>query len=180
MDTKKNQLMDSDDFDRYPERALSHFVTTGLDSESVWHLDDLAAMLTHQLALPLDQELAQLSGISSDDVRSLATHAKPPIHTFGDLLIHPSPSYDLLDQVKRYTKLVRSKAQDPMLQQVVSLVYYAAIAAAWLRHGRRLTSLDGSIVHEGLQWSLERPWLDPSLAPLFRDALAGLTPDNDS
>ncbi len=172
--------MDSHDLDPRSSKSLHQFIASGLDPDSVWGPQDFADILSHQLASALVDELSLVPGIDSEQVESLASRAHPPIRSFHDLILHPSPPDELLEHVKVYTKMARANAKDPVLEQVVSLIYYASIAAALLRHGTRLSTLDNAALHEGMVWSRSRPWVDPSLTDLLDQAAQALSPPDGS
>jgi hypothetical protein len=57
---------------------------------------------------------------------------------------------------------------------VGTLLYYAAIAAARVRHGRSITRMGDSDLLRGLDWALRQPWVDPAVRTLIEDGAARL------
>ncbi len=117
-----------------------------------WAEADLAAMLRHQLAQPLE----------------------PDGPTMGELLESPTPSVESLQSLKRLAKIRRAQRDAGMPQDLWRVIYFASIAAA-LRSGSRISDLTPGELRQGFQWTLARPWLDASIRSLLeraeRDAL---------
>ena len=56
--------------------------------------------------------------------------------------------------------------------EVGTLLYYAAIVAARLRHGRRITGMTDEDLRNGIEWAMQLPWLDEATRDLFREGLS--------
>ena len=104
-----------------------------------WSDADLAAMLRHQLAQPLE----------------------PGQMTIGELLAQPDPSIESLQLMKRHAKIRRAQQQAGVPQDLWRVIYFASIAAA-IRAGHRISDLTPPELSQGFRWTLDRPWLDPS------------------
>lgn len=138
-----------------------------LDGALPWSDDDLGAILRHQLQLPLEAELgSSLQGASADELRQ----------TFGDLLTSSVPCLSLLRAAKEFAKANRSDPNACLPGDVATVLYYAAILAARLRWRARISDLAPHDLLGGIEWTLSRHWLAPSLAPLFREARSILSP----
>jgi hypothetical protein len=109
-----------------------------------WSDADLAGMLRHQLAQPLEP-------------------AGPMIR---ELLASREPSVDSLQALKRLSKVRRAQAGGSASAELWRVIYFAAIAAA-ARAGHRITDLSDDELDAGYGWSLARPWLDPELRSLL-------------
>ena len=112
-----------------------------------WSDADLAAMLRHQLAQPLE----------------------PGAATIGELLGQPDPSIDSLQSVKRHAKVRRSQ-EAGVPQELWRVIYFASIAAA-IRSGHSISDLSPAEVVQGFNWTLARPWVDESIRGLVTAAL---------
>jgi hypothetical protein len=65
--------------------------------------------------------------------------------------------------------------RDEQLAPEVNLVlYFAAAAVAWLRHGERITHLSDWELCDGLQWAVEQPWIDESTRDVLTQGRAKL------
>ena len=98
------------------------------------------------------------------------------IRTFRDLLTHPQPPVTLLQVTKQFAKAMVCSPESPVPAEIGRVLYLAAILAALLRCGQRITELDTAALREGIDWALVQPWLDPALRPLF-EAGRGHFPD---
>ena len=131
-----------------------------------WGPGDIASILRHQLLTPLRVDLPDAAGELSRAAPS------PPIETFGDLLNHPSPPLPLLKRVKEFAKASRmSGTTGPLHPEVATIIYYAAVAAALLRHHARITRLDHATLRQGFEWAVRQMCLDDSTRALLQDAM---------
>jgi hypothetical protein len=96
------------------------------------------------------------------------------LSSFADLLHHPRPPLEMLRMTKRFAKAARHHPDSPLPPQVANVLYYASIAAALLRCGRRISELDDASLQKGLAWCTSRDWVDAPLRGLLREAEAGL------
>src|SRR5687768_4916926 len=114
----------------------------------LWSPEELGVILRHQLSAPVQDDLG---GPSADAVT--ATDARPVTSpTFADLLQDPEPSLAMLQRAKRFAKARKNEPQGPLPEEVATVIYYAAIAVALLRCGRRTTSMDDAALSAGCQW----------------------------
>jgi RNA polymerase sigma-70 factor (ECF subfamily) len=125
---------------------------------------DAAALLRYALAapVPLDPEATD-PGAAGRRPRSL-----------GELLHHPSPLPELLEQAKDFAKENRNDPESPLTREVATVLYYAAIAAALARCGRRITRSDDEALRRGFQWCCKQPWLDEATRGLLDEGLLRL------
>ena len=96
------------------------------------------------------------------------------------MLEHPRPPLELLELTKQFAKKCRSNPDGPLPDDIASVLYLAAIAAAMTRCGARITKLGDVGMHHGLRWALRQSWLDASLRELFArgcEAFGGSAPD---
>jgi hypothetical protein len=121
------------------------------DSQSLWTEADHAAIMRHLLDSPIPGH----------------------VQTFGHLLKSSHPDVEQLRQVKEFAKSCRTNPQAELPDEVATALYYATIAAARL-HGHHITQLTHTEVHDGITWSLTRPWLPVPLKDLFQQALTHL------
>ena len=108
-----------------------------------WSDADLAGMLRHQLAQPLE----------------------PGAPTIRELLASPAPSVDSLQALKRTAKARRAQAGASAPAELWRVIYFAAIAAA-ARAGARISDLSADELRAGYRWTSARPWLDAELRGL--------------
>jgi hypothetical protein len=124
------------------------------------------------MAVPLEFDLG--------NVKDSATIAGPrPMlsTTFANLLQHPKPHLAMLQRVKRFAKACRNDPHGPLPQEVATVLYFASLVAALLRHQQRITSLDDAALRQGVEWVLAQQWIDDSTRSLFQEALSYLSQD---
>ena len=147
-----------------------------------WGPQEIEDMVRHQLAAPLSADLG--SPLVELDRALEATslfHGLGSL-TFERLLLHPSPPLEALKLVKEFAKAQR-KAAEPLLPPEVSAVlYFASIAAAGLRHGQRISTMEGGRLREGIGWLLGQPWCRGPIRNLLEEAfdVLGRCPDRSA
>ena len=144
------------------------------DVPAVWSITELAAIWRHQLAAPL---LLDLGGMNDAANATVAGHTRSgeKLQTFADLVSHPRPPIDLLQLAKGFAKSRRHAGAAVFPVEIASTLYYLAIVLADLRLGLRITKMDDSQLHRGVQWCLQQPWIDPATRELFDRELRALS-----
>lgn len=152
------------------ERSASLF---DLPAHVAWSPADLGPILEHQLAAPLEPDLATLA-TTPGSLRKCLAEQRPPVRTFAELLHHPAPALELLDQVKQLAKAHRASADPVLPPEVATVLYYTTLAVALARHGQRLSQLDPATLRDGFTWTLALEWLPALLRPLLQAGQAAL------
>ncbi len=153
---------------------LAQLLAMAPHETSDWRANELAAILRHQLAVPVEFELPGASNAGGDsglppmpaDVRCILTT------TFGDLLRHADPPLSMLRRVKDFAKACREDPRGPLPREVAMVLYLASILAALTRHGAAITKLTPDELHKATEWALSQEWLDEALRPLFEEGLS--------
>jgi hypothetical protein len=152
--------------DGHPQNLARLFtIGDGDFPEQVWEARDLGAMLRHQLGVNLRSDLPAAAAAAQ-----LAEAAQSSIQTFGSLLNHAHPPIELLKLVKDFAKSGRVTQDGPLQAEVATVLYFAAIAVALVRHGARISGLDASALGEGFAWALGQAWLDDGTRAVLRQA----------
>jgi hypothetical protein len=133
-------------------RALASVFRIDAKPTDLWKPDELRSIFLHQLAAPLDGDLGAAS-----------------TQTFGQLLRDERPPLALLRSVKDFAKRSRN-SESPLPEDVATALYFAAIAAALLRHGERISDLDDKGLARGFGWGVAQPWVDDDTKRLFAEA----------
>lgn len=137
-----------------------------------WSESDLPDIFYHQLSASLlndlrpDANIIQSLGLKGD------VKDEPPLHTFGDLLSHPSPPLALLKLAKDFAKLADDRPDDPLPPTVATTLYLLLIAAALVRCNERITAMSNTELRSALEWLEGHPWLNESMRQLALDAKA--------
>ena len=141
------------------------------DGERIWGPDELGAILKHQLAAPLQVDLAGLEHGAAGKVKTLAAAQGLLLRSFGDLLRHPHPPIELLRLAKDFAKACRLSPESALPREVATVLYFACIAVALMRCQCRISRLGKAQLREGFEWALKLPWLDAESRRLFRKGL---------
>ena len=131
-----------------------------------WRAQELSAILEHQLSAPIESDLAQEA---AREAPKGSVH-RVYVGTFGDLFHHPAPPIELLRSVKDFAKANRNHPASALPDEIATLLYFASIAVARTRCGRRITSLSEKEIRAGLAWALAQDWVDSRTKSLFREA----------
>jgi DNA-directed RNA polymerase specialized sigma24 family protein len=94
--------------------------------------------------------------------------------TLGELLRAPSPPIESLKQVKELARSWACGEQEDVPAEVAWALYFATIAAAYVRHGLRISRLDDNMLRQGLETLGAIPWLDSGTCQLVDLALRKL------
>lgn len=133
--------------------------------KSGWRDDELAEVFEHQLSAGLRDDLGLFfENVDGEVVRSGYT-------TFGDVLTAGHPPVALLRMIRQFAKKL-SAQPDHVPGDVALALYYAAIAAAQVRAGASITSMDREDILRGYAWAHDQAWLPACLRVLFEQALA--------
>ncbi|MAE66794.1 MAG: hypothetical protein CMJ18_21200 [Phycisphaeraceae bacterium] len=150
----------NDDAERFSDTApsrLAELMSPREVSGADWSSGELAAMLRHQLAARLEDDLGPAAGGSSQ--------------TFRDLLTDPRPSLDRLEIARRYARSRCDDPDGPLPRALATWLYFASIAAALDGHGACRTRLDDDALRDGLTWAREQDWTGGMLCGRFDAAL---------
>lgn len=136
-----------------------------------WQPAELRSILEHQLQAPLwlDLGVAEPSSSGTSGPR-----------TFGELLFASRPEAAWLSRVKEFAKTHYQNPQSDLPPDVGRLLYYASIFAALLHATASISSLDKAALLAGARWGATQPWITQPCATLFREAIAFLSPPDDS
>ena len=142
---------------------LSQLLTLGEKTAEVWDARDLAGMLRHQMAAPLNFDLTtlpltKLAAKTRD--QNLAEAATARIKSFGDLLFLAEPPLELLRLSKEFfKKRIQSHKEQSPEWQIAYLFYLLIILAAGVGV-RTISTLTPGELLKGVQWALDQNWVD--------------------
>jgi hypothetical protein len=139
-----------------------------------WHSDDVAAMVRHQLAAPLelDLDVSRDTEQKRDAGSSDGGPAQPELRTFGDLFRAACPPLDLLQRSQRFFKQqLAERAKNSPDRKVSYLFYLLSIVVARMRAGARISTLSNAELIHSLQSLAQKNWVDPQIRNLLLEAL---------
>ena len=147
---------------------LSELIGLEAGQQKAWNADELGAVLRHQLSAPMNFHLNGLDKGVAARLSTLADSQQLLLKSFSDLLLHPHPPLELLKLVKDFAKFSASHPDSPLPEDIAYVLYYAAIVAARVSCGQRITALDDASLRQSLESTLARPWLDESMRGLLQ------------
>jgi hypothetical protein len=151
-----------------------------LDDEAtdLWTPDEMKAMWQHQLAAPVDVDLAEVTSVRATILRSSAGLGSFGGKTFGQLFADTAAPIELLELTKEFAKETLKVSEEKQLKEIASALYYASYAAGLLRYGKLIGSMKAEELKPGFKWAQKRSWLDDSTKALIADAEPLLAIDN--
>jgi hypothetical protein len=156
---------------------LAQLLAMAPDESAGWRAGELAAILRHQLSVPVEFELPRDAGPAGDGQAPAAMPAGVRAiftTTFADLLRHPLPPLAMLRRVKDFAKACREDPRGPLPREVAMVLYLASILSALTRHGAAMTKLRPDELRKATEWGLAQQWLDDATRSLFEDGLSQL------
>mgnify|MGYP005834860563 FL=1 len=165
-------MSQSDETVRSQAESLTHLMDPEKLSRRFWQPEELGEILAHQLRARLKTDLPNLPELSPrpiEDSEAEAAGGAALPRTFGELLAHPRPPVEWLEAVKQFAKTLRAGGGAVLPEEIATVIYFAAIAAALARLGRRITSMDDASLRYSLDWALGQPWLDPATRALLEE-----------
>jgi hypothetical protein len=138
-------------------RRLASMLGEHWDVEENWGLDEMQAILRHQLAAPINSELTV--GSAAAIAGWTRSGGRFPM-TFAELLQCEDPPVCLLKLVKDYAKGRLADRGRLFPREIASALYFASVVVARTRCGESISRLSDSEIMKGVGWLLEQPWLD--------------------
>jgi RNA polymerase sigma-70 factor (ECF subfamily) len=133
-----------------------------------------AVLLQQVMTAPVPLDLGAVDAALAGMARTWAEGQGLVLRSFGDLLHHPNPLPELLEVAKEFAKENRTDPESPLPREVATVLYYACIAVALARCGRRITRHDDATLGQGFRWGCEQPWVDEATRGLLREGLRAL------
>jgi len=162
------QFMDSSaDRPKPAGRRLAGVFDWGTPDDRLWEPEEFRAIVEHLLRSPMQFDLAGLDPNVSGKLAWLTESQGLLLKSFGDLLRHRLPPLELLELTKEWAKANRECPESSLPPEVVSVLYYACIAAALVRLGKRITKLSDAQLQTGFAWSASQAWAGDELSQLF-------------
>lgn len=129
-----------------------------------------ARLLRDRLAgpLPLEESVVDaLPVVLGRFCREVLPMAGRPL---GEILADSTASRDALELIKDYGKILSHRHRDTAQQSVAIAIYYAAIAAALVHHGHKITAHSYEKLATAFGRLIEKKWMEDDMARLFAQA----------
>jgi hypothetical protein len=148
----------------------------GENQSQMRHLspEEMTAILQHELDSPVEFSLSGLGSKEAARLTRLASGQGLLLKSLRELFEHSHPPIELLEMTKDFAKAHSHQSGGEIPVEVASVIYFGAIAAAWVRHQKSITNLQTKERRRGFQWALGQTWVDGQLKRLFEDALRQL------
>src|SRR5437660_535407 len=147
-------MTDQSGVDRSEAWRLAPLLEVGRD-EPRWRQRDMADLLAHQLRAPLLFDLGRLGSSNEEMVSELSQCGGPRLSNFADLFKHPTPPLELIKLTKNFAKACDTAPEGQLPTEIATILYYASILVARLRHGCWITELKMRDIRRGIKWALE-------------------------
>ena len=165
METWSSEFSDEDLLKAAPQVLATLMNTEGDPRHGDWQPEELGEILQHQLDAPLLFDLGSVDGGSREPADGDNDAAE--VRSFGALFNHPNPPLGLLRLTKDFAKMSDRRVANPLPAEVATVLYYAAIAAAVLRHEQWISRIGQQKFNDGVAWVLRQQWVVGSLRDLF-------------
>jgi len=90
--------------------------------------------------------------------------------TTESLLFNSNTTLTIIQRIKNYYKYLVTTAESEMEHDVTAVIYYAAIASAFVNHESKITKFSYSDLIQTFSQYLKEEWIPPRLVELFRKA----------
>ena len=155
--------------------GLGELLALALQARESWTPEELEAALEEQVSAPVQFEL---SALKQGDAKALQAQAQAHglvLKSLNDLFTHPKPPLPLLVMSKEFFKANIDRPQPGLPAEVAQALYYLSIAAAWLRHHKRISSLSDAQLLSAMEWVREQRWISDELLSLAEQTTKSLS-----
>ena len=155
-------------------QGLAELLTTGVGDEAASRQaapQAAARLLRHRLASPLHFEkycVDSLPAILNRPCQELQPIADWPL---GEVLWDPTTPLDILETLKHYGKGLSCRWDEGPEHVVAIAIYFAAIAAALVYHGHKITTRSYAGLADSLRMLMDDRWITLELTRLFDNAI---------
>lgn len=147
---------------------MANLIELNPEPGALWNVEELGAILKHQLAAAIVPELSKVN-------RQLNDKSPPAIRnseqTFGQALTDQKTPIELLKLIKDFGKIHWHSEKSGIPKEVAMVLYYAAIAHAMNHRHDSITKLSTESLRSGMQWVLDQDWVDEGIKESIRKAM---------
>ena len=155
-------------------KSLAAFLAAGAERARLWRPDELGAIFRHQMAAPILVDLAGFDPATASRLKTLSDAQNLLLKSFLDLFLHPVPPLELLSLTKDFAKINMDHPDSSLPREIAAVLYYASIAAAFVRLDKRISQLTDADFQRGLAWAKAQSWIQTAFTQLFDQALEKL------
>ena len=161
-------------------KDLARLMASSDEHGPLWHADELAAMFRHQMSAPVLMDLGSFDARTAGQLKTLTAAQGLLLSSFADLFNHAQPPPQLLELVKDFAKANIDHPESGLPREIATALYYASIAAALVRLGKRISQLPNADLQRGLRWTIEQAWLDDKTKALLAEALKKVSGEKEA
>ncbi len=160
-------------FGLLPQRLANLLATGSVDDNSPQQLPPAEAasrLLRSRLACPIPLDATGVDSLPAildkpcPELQSIADR------TMGDVLLDPATPLAVLETLKEYAKGLSGRWDEGPEHVVAATIYLAAIAAALVSHGRKITTRSYRDLADLLRILMNDRWITPELAGMSDSA----------
>lgn len=155
-------------------KALAALLAAREERARLWNPDELAAVYRHQMTAPVAVDLSGFDAARAAQLKNLSEAQGLLLKSFGDLFRHPNPPLELLQVTKEFAKLNLDHPESILPNEIATVLYYASIAAAFVRLDAKISQLKDADVRRGLSWVKAQAWVDAETRALMDQAVGKL------
>lgn len=155
--------------------SAAAMLSCDVQQRALWQADELAAILRHQLAAPLEADLYLSSPNAARWHQQFLPRVGSKFGSIADIFRCPQPPLELLIALRDFANDAHGAPDWPLPEEVATVLWLAAIAVALLRCRERITDLTDAKLRQGFQWAFDQPWLTEDLRSLFHHAVVLLS-----
>lgn len=158
-------------FGLYPKELAELLATGSGDDNAPLPLAEAASrLLRSRLASPMHFDKGYVDSLSAILARPCPELQPIAGRTLGDVLMDPTTPLATLETLKQYGKGLSLRWEEGPEHVVAAMIYFAAIAAALVFHGRKITTRSHRDLADLLRILMNDRWITPELAGLFDSA----------
>ena len=161
--------MSGESLDNLGAESLAEIFDAEPESSRIWQASELASILRHQLASPIETDLIDLMPDCAQKL-SRAGSLEPGL-TYAQLLSMSAPPQEVLEAVKDLAKSIYHEQTAAIPREIGKAIYFATLAAAKLRLGKSISQIDERSLRRGCEWVFTQEWTGDELRQLMRQFL---------
>lgn len=163
---------DVDKIRRTEPKSLARLLDFDGSQTELWSPVEFREILKHQLGAPIIDDAHRLHVELGKQARAIIPREDL---TFGEALLNSHSSQELLSLIKDFAKIHRQHVRNGFPQEIATVLYYTAIAAAFCHRSARISRLSDASLRAGWNWIVEQAWISQPIKSISSAALVRLT-----
>jgi hypothetical protein len=126
------------------------------------------------MSAPILVDLGGFDPATAARLKTLSGAQNLLLKSFLDLFLHPVPPIELLALTKDFAKGNMEHPDSALPHEVAAVLYYASIAAAYVRLDQKISQLNEAELKRGLSWARSQAWVEAPIRNLLDESLQKL------